>query len=86
MVGRGIESAYYKVKNLEERLLKHKIKAPFDGVLVKGNISEGEYIVPNQMLGEFIDPNNFEVGVSRIKRNAAWKNCWFHHLTNYQLG
>jgi len=64
LVGRGIESAYYKVKNLEERLSKHKIKAPFDGVLVKGNISEGEYIVPNQMLGEFIDPNNFEVSVS----------------------
>ena len=64
LVGRGIESAYYKVKNLEERLSKYKIKAPFDGILVKGNISEGAYIVPNQMLGEFIDPNNFEVGVN----------------------
>ena len=64
LVGRGIESAYYKAKNLEERLSKYKIKAPFDGILVKGNISEGAYIVPNQMLGEFIDPNNFEVGVS----------------------
>ena len=64
LVGRGIESAYYKAKNLEERLSKYKIKAPFDGILVKGNISEGAYIVPNQMLGEFIDPYNFEVGVS----------------------
>ena len=64
LVGRGIESAYYKAKNLEERLSKYKIKAPFDGILVKGNISEGAYIVPNQMLGEFIDPNNFEVSVS----------------------
>ena len=64
LVGRGIESAYYKVKNLEERLSKYKIKAPFNGVLIKGNISEGAYIVPNQMLGEFIDPNNFEVGVN----------------------
>ena len=64
LVSRGIESAYYKVKNLEERLSKYKIKAPFDGILVKGNISEGAYIVPNQMLGEFIDPNNFEVGVN----------------------
>ena len=64
LVGRGIESAYYKVKNLEERLSKYKMQAPFDGVLVKGNISEGAYIVPNQVLGEFIDPNNFEVGVN----------------------
>ena len=64
LVGRGLESAYYKVKNLEERLSKYKMKAPFDGVLVKGNISDGAFIVPNQILGEFIDPNNFEVGVN----------------------
>ena len=63
LVGRGIESSYYKVKNLEERLAKYHIKAPFDGILVKGNISDGAFIVPNQILGEFIDPNNFEVGV-----------------------
>ena len=64
LVGRGIESTYYKVKNLEERLSKYEIKAPFDGILVKGNISDGSFIVPNQILGEFIDPNNFEVGVN----------------------
>ena len=63
LVGRGIESSYYKVKNLEERLSKYHIKAPFNGILVKGNISDGAFIVPNQILGEFIDPNNFEVGV-----------------------
>ena len=63
LVGRGIESSYYKVKNLEERLSKYHIKAPFDGILVKGNISDGAFIVQNQILGEFIDPNNFEVGV-----------------------
>jgi multidrug efflux pump subunit AcrA (membrane-fusion protein) len=64
LVGRGIESSYYKVKNLEERLSKYHIKAPFNGILVKGNISEGAFIVPNQILGEFIDPNNFEVGIN----------------------
>ena len=64
LVGRGIESSYYKVKNLEDRLSKYHIKAPFNGILVKGNISDGAFIVPNQILGEFIDPNNFEVGVN----------------------
>lgn len=64
LVGRGIESSYYKVKNLEERLSKYHIKAPFNGILVKGNISDGAFIVPNQILGEFINPNNFEVGVN----------------------
>ena len=64
LVGRGIESSYHKVKNLEERLSKYHIKAPFNGILVRGNISDGAFIVPNQILGEFIDPNNFEVGVN----------------------
>ena len=64
MVGRGIESTYYKVKNLEERLSKYIIKAPFDGILVNGNISDGAFIIPNQTLGEFIDPNNFELSVN----------------------
>ncbi len=64
LVGRGIESTYYKVKNLEERLSKFKIRAPFDGVLVNGNISDGAYIIPNLKLGEFIDPNNFELSVN----------------------
>ncbi len=78
LVGRGIESTYYKVKNLEERLSKYTIKAPFDGVLVKGNISDGAYIIPNQTLGEFIDPNNFELSVNipvihvgRLKLNQS---------------
>ena len=78
LVGRGIESTYYKVKNLEERLSKYTIRAPFDGVLVKGNISDGAYIISNQTLGEFIDPNNFELSVNipvihvgRLKLNQS---------------
>ena len=43
LVGRGIESAYYKAKNLEERLSKYKIKAPFDGILVKGKYKTMQY-------------------------------------------
>ena len=64
LVGKGIESTYYKVKNLEERLSKYTIRAPFDGILVNGNISDGAFIIPNQTLGEFIDPNNFELSVN----------------------
>ena len=78
LVGRGIESTYYKVKNLEERLSKYTIRAPFDGILVKGNISDGAYIISNQTLGEFIDPNNFELSVNipvihvgRLKLNQS---------------
>ena len=64
LVGKGLESAYYKVKNLEERLSKYEIRAPFDGVLVDGNLSDGSYIIPNQILGEYIDPSNFELTIN----------------------
>ena len=64
LVGKGLESAYYKVKNLEERLSKYEIRAPFDGVLVDGNLSDGSYIIPNQILGECIDPSNFELTIN----------------------
>jgi membrane fusion protein (multidrug efflux system) len=39
--GRGILTAYYTVKNLEVRLQKHQIKAPFTGVLTEVAVNPG---------------------------------------------
>ena len=41
IVGRGIQSAYYKVKSLEERLNKYFMYAPFNGSLIDIKINEG---------------------------------------------
>mgnify|MGYP003686493961 FL=1 len=62
--GRGILTAYYNVKNLEVRLSKHIIKAPFTGVLTETLVSSGTLIRSGQKLGEFIDTGIYELEVS----------------------
>ncbi|MFD1094945.1 efflux RND transporter periplasmic adaptor subunit [Salegentibacter chungangensis] len=68
ITGRGIISAYYNVKNLEERLLKYTIIAPYDGVLTEALVNPGTLIRPGQQLGEFIDPSVYELEVSIAKK------------------
>jgi len=68
--GRGINTAYYNVKNLEERLIKYRINAPYDGVLIEASVTEGTLIRSGQMLGEFIDPTVFELQVAIAKDYA----------------
>ena len=68
VTGRGIESAYYNIKNLEERLRKFTIRAPFDGVLTEAGVNPGTLVRPGQKLGEFIDPSVYELEVAVAKR------------------
>ena len=68
--GRGIVSSYYNVKNLEQRLSKYTIAAPFDGILVEALVTEGTLIRNGQKLGEFIDPTAFEMEVAIGKTYA----------------
>ncbi|SDS40486.1 RND family efflux transporter, MFP subunit [Polaribacter sp. KT25b] len=62
--GRGIVTAYYNVKNLEVRLSKHQIRAPFTGILTEALVSPGTLVRVGQKLGEFIDPKVYEMEVS----------------------
>jgi multidrug efflux pump subunit AcrA (membrane-fusion protein) len=65
--GRGIISSYYSLQNLEQNLKFYSIKAPFDGVLVAANTTEGSLVRPGQELGEFIAPGNYELMVALPK-------------------
>ena len=62
--GRGLMASYYNIKNLETRLQKFTIVAPFTGVLTEALVTQGSLIRPGQKLGEFIDPTVFELEVS----------------------
>lgn len=62
--GRGILTAYYNVKNLEERLSKYNIRAPFNGVLTEVLVTEGTLVRSGQKLGEFIDTGLYELEVA----------------------
>ena len=67
ITGRGIFSAYYNVKNLEQRLGKYRITAPFTGILTEALVTRGTLVRSGQKLGEFIDPSVFELEVAISK-------------------
>lgn len=65
--GRGILTSYYNVKNLEQRLSKYTITAPFNGVLADALVTEGTLVRAGQKLGEFINTGTYELQVSVTK-------------------
>ncbi len=65
--GRGILTSFYNIKNLEERLAKYNIVAPFRGVLTETLVTEGTLIRGGQKLGEFINTDIYELEVSVSK-------------------
>ena len=71
ITGRGIVSSYYNVKNLEQRLSKYTITAPFTGILTEALVTEGSLIRSGQKLGEFIDPTIYEMEVALSKTYAS---------------
>ncbi|MFY0629364.1 MAG: HlyD family efflux transporter periplasmic adaptor subunit [Flavobacteriaceae bacterium] len=71
ITGRGIVSSYYNVKNLEQRLSKYQITAPFDGILIEALVTEGTLIRNGQKLGEYIDPSIYEMEVALGKAYAS---------------
>ena len=64
ITGRNIYTTYYTVKNLEQRLAKYRISAPFDGVLTEALVTEGTLIRQGQKLGEYIDTKVYEMQVA----------------------
>jgi len=70
ITGRGVQSRYYNVKNLEQRLGKYRISVPFNGILTEALVTKGSLIRQGQKLGEFIDPSIFEVELA-IEKSFA---------------
>ncbi|MCK0161631.1 efflux RND transporter periplasmic adaptor subunit [Allomuricauda sp. F6463D] len=67
ITGREIITTYYNVKNLEQRLAKYTISAPFNGVLTEALVTEGTLVRSGQKLGEFINTGLYELEVSVSK-------------------
>ncbi|MDN3492841.1 efflux RND transporter periplasmic adaptor subunit [Winogradskyella bathintestinalis] len=61
ITGRGVQSAFYNVKNLEQRLSKYRIYAPYNGILTESLVNKGTLVRPGQKLGEFIDTSVYEL-------------------------
>ncbi|PQJ13948.1 MULTISPECIES: efflux RND transporter periplasmic adaptor subunit [Nonlabens] len=64
ITGRNIYTTYYNIKNLEQRLGKYRIRAPFTGTLTEANVTEGTLVRNGQLLGEFIKSGTYELPVA----------------------
>ncbi len=62
--GRNIYTTFYNVKNMELRLTKYTIRAPYDGILTDALVNPGSLIRSGQKLGEFINPKVYEMEVA----------------------
>ena len=71
IIGKGIQSAYYRVKSLEERLNKYFMYAPFDGSIINVKVNEGTMVAPGMLLGSFIIDNSFELTVNIPSKYAS---------------
>ncbi len=74
IANRNISTNWYMVKNLEERSAKYTITAPYDGILTEANIDKGVLVRPGQKLGEFINPNIYELEVAVNSAYASLLN------------
>ncbi|MGB0870437.1 MAG: efflux RND transporter periplasmic adaptor subunit [Flavobacteriales bacterium] len=61
---KNIFTTYYNIKNLEQRLGKYAIKAPFTGIITEANVNKGALVRSGQKLGEFINPSVYELELS----------------------
>ncbi|WP_299214871.1 HlyD family efflux transporter periplasmic adaptor subunit [uncultured Dokdonia sp.] len=70
ITGRNILTSYYNVKNLEQRLYKYRIVAPYTGILTEANVTEGALVRSGQKIGEFIETGIYELPVAISKTYA----------------
>ena len=70
ITGRNIQTSFYNVKNLEQRLSKYRITAPFSGILTEALVTEGTLVRQGQKLGAFIDTSVYELEVAISKTYA----------------
>ena len=68
--GRNIPTSYYNIKNLEQRLGKYTIRAPFTGILTEALVTEGTLVRTGQKLGAFIETGVYELPVAVNKTYA----------------
>ncbi|MBI9034222.1 MAG: HlyD family efflux transporter periplasmic adaptor subunit [Bacteroidales bacterium] len=72
IAGRNIYQTYYDIKSLETRLAKYEIKAPFSGVISQSTIKPGTLVRNGQKLGEFINPELFDLEAEVLLSNLSF--------------
>lgn len=61
IASQNIGTTFYNIRNLEARLSKYRIRAPFSGVLTQTFVQSGALISPGQQLAVLTGQNHFEL-------------------------
>jgi len=71
VTGRKVFTTYYNIKNLEARLDKYTLRAPYKGIVTVSNINPGGLVRSGQKLGSFSNTNVYELELSVPASEAA---------------
>lgn len=84
IIGRGLQSTFYNIENLETRLAKYVIRAPFSGVLTDVAINPGAVVRNGQKLAGYISTSVYEmevnINVSYLDLLKVGKKVQLHNL------
>jgi multidrug efflux pump subunit AcrA (membrane-fusion protein) len=61
LTARNVYTQFYEIRQLEERLKKYRIYAPFEGTLTEASINQGTLVRSGQKVGEFIRSGIYEM-------------------------
>jgi membrane fusion protein, multidrug efflux system len=61
LTGRNIYTQFYEIRQMEVRLGKYRIRAPFRGTVAQADITTGTLVQQGQKLGEFIRSGRYEL-------------------------
>jgi membrane fusion protein (multidrug efflux system) len=67
--GRNILANYYSIQSQEVRLRKHRITAPYSGVLSEASIDPGTLVRVGQKLGTFVSQGSYELEAPLAKND-----------------
>jgi len=74
VTGRKVYTTYYNIKNLEARLDKYTLRAPFKGIVTESNINPGGLVRSGQKLGSFSNTSVYELELSITASEASLIN------------
>lgn len=72
LAGRNIFKMFYSIKNLEFRLTKYELKAPFSGTVTMSMIEPGTLVRPGQKLGDFTGLGLYELELSLSAKESSF--------------
>ena len=70
----NIFNLYYNIVSAEAQLAKFSIYAPFDGVLVQGDLDPGNLVRAGAKVGELLNPGQYELEASVAQPDLAYIN------------